>query len=278
MREMIALLEHRQRCLVFAVDVRHTELVCQRLQAHGQAATAVVGTTPQDTRDQRLQAFAHGDYKYLINCEIATTGYDCPAIDAVVLLRPTQSKGLLIQMLGRGSRQASEKIDAVILDYAGNLVRHAPLEEVPVVSKSPARQAAETQEEIERAESERERKAKHHWTALAKEGGLHTYRVTGVRYAVVQARKPPRPWMVLATYQCPERLGSRAVQQFVCVEHQGWPREQAVAWARRRHLSCPATARALRFLVDAASVPVELVVDEQGQYPRIVVERFAEEP
>ena len=69
-------------------------------------------------------------YSSFANCSVLTTGFDAPNTDCVVLMRPTQSAGLLLQMAGRGTRLSPDtgKTDCLILDYGGNIMRHGPLD------------------------------------------------------------------------------------------------------------------------------------------------------
>jgi DNA repair protein RadD len=73
---------------------------------------------------------------------VFTTGFDVPQVDLLALLRPTLSTGLYVQMIGRGTRKAEGKRDCVVLDFAGNVMRHGPVDCVDinnVKTKSDAR-------------------------------------------------------------------------------------------------------------------------------------------
>ena len=59
-----------------------------------------------------------------------TTGFDVPAIDLLVMLRPTQSPGLFCQMAGRGLRKSVDKENCLVLDFAGNTLRHGPVDQI----------------------------------------------------------------------------------------------------------------------------------------------------
>ena len=68
--------------------------------------------------------------KYLCNYGILTVGFDCPRLDAIAILRPTMSPGLLVQMIGRGTRLSPGKRDCLVLDYGGNILRHGPIDQI----------------------------------------------------------------------------------------------------------------------------------------------------
>jgi DNA repair protein RadD len=71
-----------------------------------------------------MAALASGDLQIVSNCQLIHEGFDAPAVGALILARPTQSLVLHVQMIGRGLRPAPGKKRAVILDHAGNSLRH----------------------------------------------------------------------------------------------------------------------------------------------------------
>jgi superfamily II DNA or RNA helicase len=71
-----------------------------------------------DSADRRdiLQRFATGETRFLSNCQLLTEGYDEPSIDTLLILRPTKSRGLFSQMVGRGTRLFEGKDHLLVLD------------------------------------------------------------------------------------------------------------------------------------------------------------------
>ena len=59
---------------------------------------------------------------------VLTTGFNAPAVDLIAMLRPTKSTGLYVQMAGRGTRLAPGKDNCLVLDFAGNVARHGPID------------------------------------------------------------------------------------------------------------------------------------------------------
>lgn len=284
--ELCRLAVSRQKWLVFCVDVAHTRLVGLALEERGIRTAVLLGETPQEERRACLAQFRAGEIQALVNCEVATTGFDIADIDCVVLLRPTQSKALVVQMLGRGTRQAPDKVDCLVLDFAGNLERHTPLDALYTLEKSPDLQAAEAEEEAQQQAEARARAARHLERASLRDPmeepvapTVATYRVTQVSYRVVTSQNPKyagKP-MLLVSYFCPERRPQRYVPLYLCLEHQGWAREQALAWFQRRHLPLPATsAQGLR-IVQGCATPAQIVVRDGEKWPRILMEHLAEE-
>ena len=120
-----------RRAIVFTVDCAHCEAVAASFCADGFRAEALSGRTPPHKRREILQRVRDGRTQILVNVLIATEGLDVPEFDAVVMLRPTRSIGLYLQMLGRGLRASPGKTDCLVLDHAGNVALHG-LPRVPV--------------------------------------------------------------------------------------------------------------------------------------------------
>jgi len=104
--------------LCFTTDVAHARDLCAVFQESGIAADWVCGETPIDERRDILARFAQREIEVLTNCAVLTEGYDCPAIDCIILARPTKSTLLYTQMIGRGTRTFPDKKDCLILDVS----------------------------------------------------------------------------------------------------------------------------------------------------------------
>ncbi|KAH6856720.1 P-loop containing nucleoside triphosphate hydrolase protein [Chaetomium sp. MPI-CAGE-AT-0009] len=111
----------RKSTLVFCVDLNHVAALTQRFRHYGIDARFVMGDTPMRDRAERLDAFKKGEFPVLINCGVFTEGTDIPNIDCIVLARPTRSRNLLIQMIGRGMRLHAGKQDCHIIDMVAGL-------------------------------------------------------------------------------------------------------------------------------------------------------------
>jgi DNA repair protein RadD len=90
----------------------------------------VFGETPQHEREQVAADFKAGEIRALVNVGVLTTGFNAVGIDLLAMLRPTLSTGLYIQQVGRGTRKAPGKSNCLILDFAGNVVRHGPVNQI----------------------------------------------------------------------------------------------------------------------------------------------------
>lgn len=128
-RNNIILDAHDQRCqdrrtILFAADVAHATTLCDMFISKGVSAAIVTGKTHIDERRQILKDFQNGKIQVVCNCAVLLEGFDCPAIGAVLMARPTKSRGLYIQAVGRGLRKFPGKKDCLILDFSDNCHRH----------------------------------------------------------------------------------------------------------------------------------------------------------
>ena len=112
-----------RRTLVFACTVDHSRALRDEFLAAGVAADHVDGETPKDERADKFRRLAAGEIHVLANVGICQEGIDLPALEAIVMARPTKSLTLFLQSVGRGVRCAPGKINCVLLDHAGNCQR-----------------------------------------------------------------------------------------------------------------------------------------------------------
>jgi DNA repair protein RadD len=110
--------------LAYCCSVEHSKLVAARFREAGFRAEHVDGETAADVRLSTIGALGEGRLDVLRNCYLFTEGVDVPALGAVLLLRPTKSLALYLQMVGRALRPSPGKGKALILDHAGNVWRH----------------------------------------------------------------------------------------------------------------------------------------------------------
>lgn len=113
--------QDRKSTLVFCVDIAHTQALTNTFREYGIDARYVTSNTPRDVRSEQLQAFKDQEFPVLLNCGLFTEGTDIPNIDCVLLARPTKSRNLLIQMIGRGLRLFPGKENCHIIDMVASL-------------------------------------------------------------------------------------------------------------------------------------------------------------
>ena len=133
--ETIRRASDRKSWLFFCAGIGHAHHVADLLNDSGISAACVTGQTPQSEREQILRDFKDGHIRAVTNVNVLSTGYDYPGIDCLVMLRPTMSPGLYVQMAGRGMRIAEGKQDCLVLDFAGNVSTHGPITAVQPPSK-----------------------------------------------------------------------------------------------------------------------------------------------
>jgi DNA repair protein RadD len=119
--------KERKSIIIFAVSIKHANSIFCELAPFYKCGL-VTGETSKSERDEIVRAFTNGELRFLINCMMYVEGFDATLIDCVVLCRPTRSKGLYIQMVGRGTRLHPGKEDFLVLDFGGNIDRHGPID------------------------------------------------------------------------------------------------------------------------------------------------------
>ncbi|KAM3471736.1 hypothetical protein MY5147_005660 [Beauveria neobassiana] len=120
-RSWMARAGDRKSTLVFCVDLAHVAGLTQTFRCHGFDARYVTSDTPRAERAELLAAFKRAEFPVLVNCGVFTEGTDIPNVDCIVLARPTRSRNLLVQMIGRGMRLHPGKKNCHILDMVSSL-------------------------------------------------------------------------------------------------------------------------------------------------------------
>ena len=133
-----------RRTLVFAASVKQAEMYAEIFNRHKpDMADWVCGKTPKDRRYETFRRFGDGSTQILVNVGVATEGYDNPGVEVIVQARPTKSRCLYSQMIGRSTRPLpgivdlydeadarrnaiaqSAKPSALVIDFVGNAGRH----------------------------------------------------------------------------------------------------------------------------------------------------------
>lgn len=133
--------------LLFTVTVAHAHALAEVLRGHTKGLVeALDGTTDRDKRREVVEAFKAGQIQYLVNCALFTEGFDAPNTACVSVARPTKSRALYEQIIGRGTRTldgvlsgldhvtadvrrsailTSPKPDLLVLDFVGNSGKHS---------------------------------------------------------------------------------------------------------------------------------------------------------
>jgi DNA repair protein RadD len=146
--------DDKHHWLIYCAGIKHVEDVVARLKYMGQTAVGVHSKMDEGDREDAMNSYHAGEARMLVSMDALTTGFDSPHTDCIVLMRPTRSPGLHVQILGRGTRPDyadsfprdtreqrleaiafSEKTFCRVLDYAGNIERLGPIND-PVIPPS----------------------------------------------------------------------------------------------------------------------------------------------
>ena len=132
-REMVTgYLKHgdNQKAVAFVTSVNHARNVAEAFVAAGIPAVATSGDDKHHVREQALNDLRTGQVQVLVSVDILGEGVDVPEIGCIILARPTASLTIYLQQVGRGLRSAPGKLRCIVLDFAGNVMRHG-LPEAP---------------------------------------------------------------------------------------------------------------------------------------------------
>lgn len=312
--ELVARGADRKAWLVFCVGIAHARMVAEALDRRSVVCATVFGDTPADERADAIAELRAGELQALVNVGVLTTGFDAPNVDLVALLRPTQSPGLYVQMVGRGLRRAEGKRDCLVLDFGGNICRHGPLDAVRPTAddggdgEAPARQCAECQlivplgvtkcpecgHEFPRRQAEPEHTRPDEQSSLLSDearrnGGIERWRVDQVLYLTHIGKNDSPILRVEYSGGWHERAS-----EWVCLEHDGYPRRKAEQWWHRNIVdqmpreerfrwgvaTCPPTVDLAMVLIEILQAnkqmprPTRVTVDVRGQYPEVLAVGF----
>lgn len=113
-----------KRAACFCVSVDHAEALSEMFNASGVHSAVIKGSTPLEERARIYASFKSGDVKVLCSVMVLTEGWDSPECECIIMARPTQSRGLYIQMCGRGLRLSPGKAECLMLDITDNCTKH----------------------------------------------------------------------------------------------------------------------------------------------------------
>ncbi len=287
--EIVAYGEDRRSWLVFGSGVQHCRHIAEAIERRGYSFACIFGDTPAAERDAIIRQFKAFEIRCLVSMGVLTTGFNAPAVDLLAMLRPTQSTGLYVQIAGRGMRRAPGKDNCLVLDFAGNVKRHGPVDAVNPKDpqggeggEAPVKMCPECQSLILIAimecpdcgyqwpppEPKIERRAT--TRAIMTDGTPEWVEVDDVSY--FRHNKIGKPPSLRVEYRC----GFVQHRKWVCFEHQGRPRQSAEMWWRKRSQE-PAPATVDEALDEAPYLPKPafIAVRPVGKFTEIVGERFA---
>ena len=286
------IIEHgrdRKSWLAFCSGVEHACHVAEEFGRQGISCRTIFGDTPKDERDAVLAAFKRGEIRALASMGVLTTGFNAPGVDLIALLRPTQSAGLYVQMVGRGTRLAPGKENCLVLDFAGNVRRHGPIDLVRPKrpgdgggGEAPTKVCPECDSIIALSATE------------CPDCG-YVFPAREVKIAPTAATlpvlSPKQQWLPVTgvSYSRHDKAGGRpslkvtyssglaTYSEWICLEHQGYARQKAAEWWRKRAPGCPVPLSVAEALAQTSRLarPSDISVRPSGRYLEISGYRFA---
>lgn len=106
----------------FCCSQKHAERCCKRFNEQGIKSNIYIATTPVEERERILYDFANGKVKIIFTVDVLNEGADFPFVECLLFMRPTESKRIFLQQLGRGLRRCHGKSKTIVLDFIGNFV------------------------------------------------------------------------------------------------------------------------------------------------------------
>ena len=287
-KEIIELTATRKAIIIFTVSKEHCEEVHAQLQFANQKAGYVHSGLDVQTRNEVINDFKNGKTKFLVNVSILTEGFDCPQIDCVVMLKPTESAGLYYQCIGRGIRNAPGKDDCLVLDYGENVKRHGPIDKIQVKKKAelpgkaPFKTCPKCQAEVkiqlrycdqcfyyfQPADFEEKELALDSNSSIIS-GEPKKHKITKVRYFRHKGKNGKNDTLRIEYYN---GVMAPIAKDWVCLDHEN----SSTAFKIARTFMAKLTYRDINSVTEALEVqdllkpPIEILLDDSEKFPKII--------
>lgn len=109
-----------KKTVIFCASVDHAAEIAKLLRDNGVKAEAVSGRDRVEIRDKILKDYETGSTNVLCACDLLNEGWDSPHTTVLFMARPTMSKTIYMQQLGRGTRRCPGKDDLLVIDFVDN--------------------------------------------------------------------------------------------------------------------------------------------------------------
>jgi superfamily II DNA or RNA helicase len=109
-----------KKTVIFCASVKHAEEIAGLLKEQGVNAEAVSGATENKKREKILKEYEYGNINVLCACDLLNEGWDSPRTEVLFMVRPTMSKTIYLQQLGRGTRKSEGKEYLLVFDFIDN--------------------------------------------------------------------------------------------------------------------------------------------------------------
>lgn len=118
-----------RQTMIFASGIKHSQHLVEGFTKIGVKAIHIDGGTDVKIRDEAIKKFRAKEIQVICNAQVYAEGTDLPEIECIAFARPTKSLRFFLQAGGRGLRTFPGKIDAYVLDFAGVLYQHGPIDQ-----------------------------------------------------------------------------------------------------------------------------------------------------
>ena len=289
LKEVLEQASGRRHWLVFASGVEHAIHISDMLNDMGVKSVAIHSNMGDAERDEAIRGFKQGKYQAAVNNNVLTTGFDFPAIDMIVMLRPTASTVLWVQMLGRGTRPFTcaeyTKENCLVLDFAGNTKRLGPIND-PVIPRKKGEKGGVAPVKLCESCATYNHASVTHCVFCGAEFHFHVkikqtpsnqellkgdmpitevYKIDTITYS--KHEKEGRPPMLKASYYC----GLRLFSDYVCIEHDGFAQRKAKQWWKERStVAFPISAELGLALTSHIKPPTHIRVWINKKHPEIL--------
>jgi DNA repair protein RadD len=291
--------------VVYCSGVAHASLVHHELLQLGEESVCVTGETLPLIRATALDLFANRKKRWIINVDVLTTGWDAPNVDCVVMARATQSAGLFMQIVGRGTRLYPNKEQFYVIDMGGNIERHGAIDSEsygcdtikdPQVGEGEAPKkvcvrcfeivhaSAKTCPKCGFVFPERTKDLSSTNESITVKTTKHrvvteAYKVWAGKEVNVSAGKTfKKPDTLLVQYKLEvdedAEIGKkkRWAREWICFNHTGFAKEKADKWwAARSHTMPPSSVEEAIVLIDAGALAktIQVSIRPDGKFEKI---------
>jgi DNA repair protein RadD len=297
LKETLRLASNRKSWLVFCSGIDHAEKTASMLNSMGVKTGVIHSKLSNKERDRTVEAFKRGELTAITNQDVMTTGVDIPKIDLIVLLRPTMSTALHVQILGRGTRPFEGKENCVVLDFVGNTMRLGPIDD-PVIPRKRGKKGSgsapiKTCEKCMTMNHATVRFCANCGQEFHQQVKIKTTASTATVMRAVESKKiePPQielfkvnrvlynkhnkkgsPSSLKVTYYC----GLRNFNEWICLEHGGYAGRKAKEWwYRALKRTVPKTIDEALEQVNELPIPSTIKVIVNKKYPEIISREYA---
>ena len=279
-----------RRCwLIFATSIDHAIHIRDEVRSRGVTCEVVHSKMPKGERDDIIARYKAGHIRCIANINIMTTGTNVPQIDLIVAMRPSKSAGLIVQAAGRGTRlsPATSKQDCLLLDFAGWLRDHGPIdlirpkrkgkkgEGVAPVKTCPMcstiihaglAHCSECGHEFEYEQKQMDSTASDEAALSIHMKQTKEYEVSSVSY--YRHKKEGARDSLRVEYLCGM---TKVFNRWICLEHSGGAREMACYWWRQTAGTTPPNTIADALSrVSELKKPRMIKVKKNGKYHEVI--------